>query len=502
MKRLRSTNPLLFAAAFAILGATLLVATRAATTYKSIEPESENLSGAVSAQSGAEASGGEYVIFGSSVSGQPIATTEQSSITQYGLTINFDKDYPVGQFVNGDYFVVGSPTVSSVSPVWDGTDGVNGSMVNPHPKNHGFRGGGTPAYDSSLNVATQLPVQLSPGDSFLHSEGWRNDDPNAPSINSTYNVPRPAIKQVIVLSVLSEAPPKGSFRPPYIDGTEKILNTASLRWDKLADLSPVASTPSWSQIESQLGDGPWIEFIQGSISRYIQPSNNMSSYGREIARDANEAILKLLLDYPQQEKEETLIHIVQNGIDIWATVKYAYDNNLSFSVDGESYYGGFGGGHGTGRKWPVLFAGVMLEDQEILDAAANYGPAYWGEDGQTYFVEEFASLTSEADWLRESGGSWGARAWTRTTSSSQGIPGTLSYRTCCTALAWNGAALAARIMGVEEQWNHDAFFDYMDWYMDVDQLDHKQNGTGVATSGPRARTQFLADMWDTYRQNY
>ena len=39
-----------------------------------------------------------------------------SQVSQYGITWKFDRDYPVGQFVNGDWWVVGPVTVVSVTP--------------------------------------------------------------------------------------------------------------------------------------------------------------------------------------------------------------------------------------------------------------------------------------------------------------------------------------------------------------------------------------------------
>ena len=71
-------------------------------------------------------------------------------------------------------------------------------------------------------------------------------------------------------------------------------------------------------------------------------------------------------------------------------------------------------------------------------------------------------------------------------------PGTITYRTCCTANAWHGAALSARILEdtdlAKSLWNHEAFFDYTDIYMD-------EGHTGYT----RSWAAFNGDMWDTYR---
>ena len=49
----------------------------------------------------------------------PLSAFSATSVSQYGITWNFDKDYEVGTFVNGDYYVVDDGdgvTVVSVSP--------------------------------------------------------------------------------------------------------------------------------------------------------------------------------------------------------------------------------------------------------------------------------------------------------------------------------------------------------------------------------------------------
>ncbi|NJL71890.1 MAG: hypothetical protein HC888_09930, partial [Candidatus Competibacteraceae bacterium] len=45
-----------------------------------------------------------------------IEASEVQSISQYGITWTFDKEYPTGQFITGDPWVVGPVTVVSVSP--------------------------------------------------------------------------------------------------------------------------------------------------------------------------------------------------------------------------------------------------------------------------------------------------------------------------------------------------------------------------------------------------
>src|SRR5262245_9975677 len=45
-----------------------------------------------------------------------IATPLRASVSQYGITWTLAKPVPVGQFVNGDFYVVGPVTVVSIAP--------------------------------------------------------------------------------------------------------------------------------------------------------------------------------------------------------------------------------------------------------------------------------------------------------------------------------------------------------------------------------------------------
>jgi hypothetical protein len=72
------------------------------------------------------------------------------------------------------------------------------------------------------------------------------------------------------------------------------------------------------------------------------------------------------------------------------------------------------------------------------------------------------------------------------------------YRICCSSYSWVGQALAARLMGAVDLWNHPAYFDYVDrwvgepnswWYGDTPPY-----GADYGFGG-----QFVRDMWETHR---
>ncbi|HEC04213.1 MAG TPA: hypothetical protein ENI81_11825, partial [Phycisphaerales bacterium] len=62
--------------------------------------------------------------------------SEQSEVSQFGITWTFDRDYVVGQFANGDYWVVGPVTIVGINPASVESAGrwINGSMINPSPR--------------------------------------------------------------------------------------------------------------------------------------------------------------------------------------------------------------------------------------------------------------------------------------------------------------------------------------------------------------------------------
>ena len=91
-----------------------------------------------------------------------------------------------------------------------------------------------------------------------------------------------------------------------------------------------------------------------------------------------------------------------------------------------------------------------------------------------------------------------------------------AYRRCCTSVSWVGEALAARMLGAKDTWNHPAFFDYVDRWMTEDDTQavadiKTQSGFGYSSSWERQgqtaswlqgefpQYSFVDDMWKAYR---
>jgi hypothetical protein len=244
----------------------------------------------------------------------------------------------------------------------------------------------------------------------------------------------------------------------------------------------------------------------------------MASYGRENAFIAGFSALLLTLDFTPQEKEALLVYLVQYGIDLYGLV-----------AEGHSGWPGHGG-HGSGRKLPIVLAGLLLNEPLMQRAQA-----YFGEDLQTIWVEETPPAgTYTRSWHRKpervvfaghaglSGESlhpgWGPyehlppAAWKDVIGEE--------YRRCCTSVSWVGEALAARLIpGLEIAWDHPPFFAYVDrWMMSADDpqdLEAIRIATGwqvtedfmqgnawkILSGGGYHETHrtFVDDMWAAYR---
>ena len=80
----------------------------------------------------------------------------------------------------------------------------------------------------------------------------------------------------------------------------------------------------------------------------------------------------LHLDFTNDEKEPLLVRFVQLGLDFWGIAQNGGEENWEAN-----------GGHGSGRKWPILFAGLVLGNPEMTDVGFNQQIRF-GEDEQTY----------------------------------------------------------------------------------------------------------------------
>ncbi len=381
-----------------------------------------------------------------------------SQITQQGITWTFAQPQRVGRFVNGDYYVVGSASIVDIQPLPTPANGRHGSMLNIRPdiQRSGFDSRlQSGRYDSTLRVYP--PITLTPGNKLVSS---RSAASNLPAVMRPFDTSVSPVASISILTSVAAPQPLDAFRPSYAQGSTDIYLARNLRRNLLPKLPPVQHVPPFSEFEGYL-KRPWVDSVFFSFD---VPAEYMASYGRENGYLMSFAGLLLTLGVPPEQKEPLLVYLTQYGIDLYGLVEQGHSGWQAH------------GGHGTGRKFPIVLAGMMLNEEKMKSVQANFG-----EDMQTIWVSE----TLPAGTFTES---WHTNPETVVYGGHVGINGesvnpgwgpyehlapsawesTLgeSYRRCCTSVSWVGEALAARLIpGMQEAWDHPQFFAYVDRWM-------------------------------------
>lgn len=309
-----------------------------------------------------------------------------TSVSQYGITWTFTQDKQVGQFANGDWWVVGPVTISNINPKTTAGDIGNGSMINPIPgQTQGFYSGTKyPAYDASKNVSLQLPITVQAGNSVVST--IRNPDTWAANSSPDALVEKTWFKEVAVLTVVGSAPAAGSFRPPYA-GTDKAIRTNwnknSLRYSVLRSLAApnAAHVPNRTWLEDAT-QRPLMEMHYNYLNSNWKASWDGSkaggyprrTYGREISHISSEAGLYLQTNVSNATKEKLLIHMCQWGIDVYGLLKAG----MKFQPNG---------GHDHGRLMPLYIAAKVLGDSDMLTYCSP-SKSIFQEFAQHWFVTQ------------------------------------------------------------------------------------------------------------------
>lgn len=417
---------------------------------------------------------------------------KQKQVERHGITWKFDRAAVVGAFANGDPWVVGPVRIVGITPECVEKDGrvMHGAMIDPDPSQmlQGydsclFADEKRERYDAARNVAfgvtPKKPLLLAVGQSLV-SVISRDDRKEIPTLQTA-----------AVLTCLGAAPAPDAFRPPYVRGDKTVrYRAADLDYTFLQRVRPVGDAPSIEAVEKSF-ERLWLDHFPEWPVRWSQPLDNMPNYGREIAATVGSGVLQLNLDHPNAKKKDLYVRLVQVGIDLHGALR-----------SGCRWEGL--GGHASGRKLPILLAGKALGDAKMLGIGVEFAAkkrdqgfnSYFGEDTQTFYVREtkpgvwndgHGGYGKQHDGLPEFGFSHFDHP-----DKDNAVWDADSYRRCCTANAWLGNVLAVRMMGLQEEWNHPAWFDYVDRYM---QVEHSE-------AWHRAWIPWHAAMWDHYRKQF
>lgn len=431
------------------------------------------------------------------------AGTFQSSVTRNSITWTFDAEYEVGQYITGDWWVRGTPTVTSVSP--GPAAGRNGSMLNPSSQTASGYDSRDAYYDSGLSVT--YPVTLSAGDSLVstvsQTAGTTFDLCGFRVSDSQYS-----LTSAEVLTCVASAPSATAFRPPLAGSAKPTFDSASIRWDLLPSLSLqsgafAAPSAATATDYARYFERPWILHVRDWVGRRYHPTDNMPNYHREVYAVISDAACILISDLTQAQKNDLMIGFIQVGIDTYyATEDGAADSSCA--------------------KWPVLFAGIMLDNADMKATGYNFRTEL-----MTYYrASATSTLTSSivpssqfwtgatVGWRQDPGQNehehlhyteWGAL-----THISGGGFKREQYRRS-NSYTWPGFALAAITMSAQASWNHAPFFDYVDRWMTEPDTQNKADAeafwsppppatpVSLGPGGGSAYSDFVEAMWAAHR---
>lgn len=402
------------------------------------------------------------------------------SVSQYGITWTFEQPARVGQFVNGDWYVVGPVTVREIDPrplygreipkrQLDNMDKErpedqrvrNGFMLNPPAEMK-------VAYDSGVrnwfdpSLIARLPVAMKPGDSLvstismpkglvlaaqLRNEIERGEGDSSP------------IRTAAVLTCVEGPQPPDAFRPAFCDRTQRTYLARDLRRDLLPAAAATRSVPR-IDLYIRFTQRPW---VGTGFFGFEEPVENMPQYGLEYGRVSGVSALLLCTDLAPEQKEPLLVNYVQIGIDLGGMIRAGHPGWTGW------------GGHGSGRKIPIVFAGLLLGDDELAGISGSYPKVSFGEDEQTAYGDCWtgakvvfaghSGIDAATGEGRSRGNMWGPYEHTPPSQWADGAKTSESYRRCCTSVGWVAQALALRLIQAEKAWGHGAFFDYVDRWM-------------------------------------
>jgi hypothetical protein len=447
----------------------------------------------------------------------------KESVSQYGITWTFDAPARVGQFVGGDWYVVGPVTIAAIDPgplygneiprrELDRMDKErpesqrvrNGFMLNPPAEMK-------VAYDSGVrnwfdpSLVQRLPVAMQPGDSLvstismpknlvLHAQ-LRNKIERGVDDSSP-------IRTAAVLTCVAEPQPADAFRPGFCDRSQTIYLARNLRRELLPTVAASESIPDLRRY-IRFTQRPWVGTC---FFGFEEPVENMPQYGLEYGRVVGISALLLCTDVEPQQKEPLLVNLVQVGIDLGGMIRAGHPGWTGW------------GGHGSGRKLPIVFAGLLLGDESLVRINQSFPKVSFGEDEQTAYGDCWTGAkvvftghsgidaATGAGRLRGSG--WGPYEHLPPAEWKDGANTSEAYRRCCTSVGWVAQALALRLLHAESAWDHDAFFDYVDRWMfenDAEFVKAIREATGKDHDKDWARQgqawdAFVNEMWAKHRR--
>lgn len=337
-----------------------------------------------------------------------------TQVSQYGITWYFDGDYTVGQYFNGDHYVIdpgGGVTITNVSPApthdvysgptpsgdWNGYQSewgsyryLNGTMVNPEVGAQSYDSFGElfavgPEFDTDLWAANQYPMTVSAPASVVSTDSIEYES------GGDY---RPCLYTMAVLTVVSEAPQAGSFRPGYMGSVKTTYSTNDIQWDLLPDWSPTANSPNAATVASRwvpYFQRPWMVHGSGAAHRHIMPTQNCPSYHRDVAMRLSHGAALMMVDYG--DRKDLVQNYLQVCIDYYTSVNSCVGGTTKPPYN---------------YKFQIVFLGLMLNNPTIRDFWLNTADSNTQSYHQTkiYFGGDPLHIRTEYDGVIPQGETW------------------------------------------------------------------------------------------------
>jgi len=260
-----------------------------------------------------------------------------SSVSQWGITWYFDKEYSCGTFANGDWWVMGPVEIVDMTPAWDGTH--NGWEINPtFSSTQGFYAGN---YGYNAEKRPEMPFTVSEG-SVVKVIGGENAQSHS------------IIKTAAVLTVLSESPAGGGplyFRPPYSGSEKPLIPVSKLRTDLLPKYASVVNAPTLEGVREAFSKSLRMDH-HSSKARQFRPSSAMADYQPENTASLNNAMLRLMLNDSIDAKMPALIQYTQHALDRAYIIKQGYRISP-------------GTGHNPNHRVIAAWGAVMLDLEDV-----------------------------------------------------------------------------------------------------------------------------------------
>ncbi|MBU7581144.1 MAG: hypothetical protein KAF27_11885 [Porphyrobacter sp.] len=410
-----------------------------------------------------------------------------SEIAQFGVSFNFAAPRPVGQYANGDWWVLGPVTITSITPdssIHIGTDGngvaytnrvVHGAMLNPG--NRAYASGGL-ASNNTGNTLQSFDT-LANGVSNMVYNAAHNVDPGATGqslvVNSgsvmkfvsrltglaTNN--RPAGLDMVVLTVVDAIPASDAIRPGVSRAGSKTspCRLSDFNLAVFQSLAPTPNAPSYAQALD------WVDrYIEAAYPDSINNTgtkgfNNHPEYGRDIGNNLHRALLCLhLSSFTSEQKRTLLSHLAAIADDL---VARAEEGSVTL-----------GAGGGNSWKLPTIAVCAAALGAKTPASWLTYLSAaqrsIWAENRQIFRVSgaDIALPRFTADgrprtpYTQQMIGSaeWGEQPLT--SAAHSGSNWNASYRDVVAYSLFPGVLALELTTGGKALWNYPEFWLYMD----------------------------------------